>query len=101
MTEEVIERRTYPTPYEFDDADLSSNVTLFTRASWFDTDALHKHKFCDRYETNGYLCSDVPLRALQTVAWKTYVSLADRDLIVGHGKNVQGQLEEFTSTILT
>lgn len=66
-----------------------------------DTDALDGDGFCDRYATDGYLPGKISLRALTTFALHAYFSCSDVDLIVSHGRTLQGKHEQFTNTVLT
>lgn len=91
--------KTYAAPSEFDDSDPSSNIKLFARASWFDTNALDEDNFCDLYATNGYLPCNITLRALKIFLWRAYFSFADTYLKVGYGRTLQGERERLTITV--
>lgn len=96
----MIGTKTYPAPAAFDDAAPDNQIGFYARVRWFDTPALDTGKFCERYATEVYLACCVPLRALGSVAWRSYYSCADGDLVLGHGKTLFDARIPFTKTVL-
>lgn len=101
MIKELIWRKTYPAPAEFDDADPMSNINLLGRTPRFDRDVLNEDDVYNSYATDGYFPGDIPHWSLSKFAWRAYVSCVYADLDDVHGRTLQRKREQFKSTLLT